>query len=221
MAVTLAIGGAGGRYLHKTGAVRVFFPGDEETGQRENTVIIFTSDHGESLGDHGLMYKGCRFYEGLVRVPLIFSRPGRIEASLQSDALVEMLDLSATLLDLAGVTIPDYFQGATLLPILTGQAEAGHHRNFVRSEYFDALDPYFTGGTGTFATMHRTRSHKLVVYHGKGVGELFDLEQDPWEFDNLWDNPGAAAIKHRMLAESFDAHVLLTTDVGSERIAPM
>jgi arylsulfatase A-like enzyme len=49
----------------------------EESGQRENTVIIFTSDHGESLGDHGLMYKGCRFYEGLVRVPLIFSWPGK------------------------------------------------------------------------------------------------------------------------------------------------
>ena len=47
-----------------------------QTGQRENTAIVFTSDHGEMLGDHGLLYKGCRFYEGLVRVPLIFSWPG-------------------------------------------------------------------------------------------------------------------------------------------------
>ena len=193
----------------------------EETGQRENTVIIFTSDHGESLGDHGLMYKGCRFYEGLVRVPLIFSWPGQIERDVRSDALVEMLDLSATLLELAGVDTPDYLQGASLMPILTGQANAGHHRNFVRSEYFDALDPHFTGGSGTYATMHRTRQHKLVIYHGKGVGELFDLESDPWEFNNLWDDPASAEVKHRLLAESFDAHVLLTTDVGSERIAPM
>ena len=72
----------------------------EESGQRENTVIIFTSDHGESLGDHGLMYKGCRFYEGLVRVPLIFSWPGNFIQNSQNNALVEMLDLSATLLNL-------------------------------------------------------------------------------------------------------------------------
>ena len=193
----------------------------DETGQRDNTVIVFTSDHGEALGDHGLMYKGCRFYEGLVRIPLIISWPGRFVADHQSDALVELLDLSATLLDIAGVEMPDYFQGASLRSILEGRDLSDCHRNFVRSEYFDALDPHFTGGSGTFATMHRTRTHKLCVYHGKGVGELFDLENDPWEHENLWDDPTHADLKHRLLAESFDAHVLLTTDVGSERIAPM
>ena len=193
----------------------------DETGQRENTVIIFTSDHGESLGDHGLMYKGCRFYEGLVRVPLIFSWPGRFLQGQPNHALVEMLDLSATLLDLSKVELPDYLQGISLLPILAGESDGTNHRNFVRSEYFDALDPQFTGGNGTYATMHRTRRYKLNVYHGKGVGELFDLETDPWEYENLWDNPTHADRKNQLLAESFDAHVLLTTDVGSERIAPM
>lgn len=193
----------------------------DETGQRDNTVIVFTSDHGESLGDHGLMYKGCRFYEGLVRVPLIFSWPRRFLKNQQSDALVEMMDLSATLLELSGVPLPDYFQGKSLLPILTGQSDASEHRNFVRSEYFDALDPHFTGGSGTYATMHRTQTHKLCVYHGKGVGELFDLANDPWEHRNLWDDPIHSKIKNQLIAESFDAHVLLTTDVGSKRIAPM
>jgi arylsulfatase A-like enzyme len=193
----------------------------EESGQRENTVIIFTSDHGESLGDHGLMYKGCRFYEGLVRVPLIFSWPGKFIQDSQNNSLVEMLDLSATLLNLASVDLPDYLQGISLLPILSGQAKSREHRDFVRSEYFDALDPHFTGGNGTYATMHRTRQHKLCVYHGKGVGELFDLDQDPWEHNNLWDSSVHSDIKNQLLAESFDAHVLLTTDVGSKRIAPM
>ena len=193
----------------------------DETGQRENTVIIFTSDHGESLGDHGLMYKGCRFYEGLVRVPLIFSWPGHFVENKKSDALVEMMDLSATLLELAGVPLPDYFQGKSLLSILSGNSDGNDHREFVRSEYFDALDPHFTGGNGTYATMHRTKSHKLCVYHGKGVGELFDLEKDPWEHENLWHDPEHSEIKNQLLAESFDAHVLLTTDVGSRRIAPM
>ena len=81
------------------------------------------------------------------------------------------------------------------------------------------MKPMFTGGT--YATMHRTRRYKLSVYHGKDVGELFDLENDPWEHDNLWDKPEHADLKHQLIAESFDAHVLLTTDVGSEWIAPM
>ena len=193
----------------------------DQTDQRENTVIIFTSDHGESLGDHGLMYKGCRFYEGLVRVPLIFSWPGHFVENIKSDALVEMMDLSATLLELAGAPLPDYFQGKSLLSILSGNSDGNDHREFVRSEYFDALDPHFTGGNGTYATMHRTKSHKLCVYHGKGVGELFDLEKDPWEHENLWHDQEHSDIKNQLLAESFDAHVLLTTDVGSRRIAPM
>ena len=111
----------------------------ERTGQRDNTVIIFTSDHGESLGDHGLLWKGCRFYEGLVRVPLIFSHPGHMKEDLRSDALVELVDMSATMLDLGGVDLPEAFQGRSLLPILTGESNPRYHRSFVRSEYYDAV----------------------------------------------------------------------------------
>lgn len=193
----------------------------DETGQRDNTVVIYTSDHGETLGDHGLMYKGCRFYEGLVRVPLVMSWPGRFEASLRSSALVELLDLTATVVELAGLQQPEYMQGRSLLPILRGEAPAESHREFVRSEYFDSLAPHFTGGSGTFGTMYRDRRYKLCVYHGHGLGELYDLHDDPWEFNNLWDDPAHERLKHELIHRSFDAHVLLTTDVGSERIAPM
>ncbi len=193
----------------------------DETGQRQNTVIIFTSDHGEALGDHGLFEKGCRFYEGLVRVPLIFQWPGHFAAPLRSAALVELIDLTATIVELAGLPQPDYMQGKSLLPILEGRVPSDRHRDFVRCEYFDALDSSFTGGTGTYATMYRDSRYKLSIYHGLGIGELYDLEDDPWEFNNLWDDPAADALKHRLIYESFDAHVLLTTDVGSRRIAPM
>jgi arylsulfatase len=193
----------------------------EQCGQAENTLIIFTSDHGETLGDHGLMYKGCRFYEGLVRVPLIFRWPGQVKAGLQSDALVELLDMSATMLDAAGVEIPDYFQGSSLLPILRGEASPDHFRESVRCEYFDALDTHFTGGYGAFATMYRRGNYKLSIYHGKELGELYDLENDPEEFNNLWDDEAHSELKNRLIFESFDQHVLLTTDVGSARIAPM
>jgi arylsulfatase A-like enzyme len=193
----------------------------DEAGQRDNTVIIFTSDHGEALGDHGLMFKGCRFYEGLVRVPLIFCWPREFRAGLISDALVELLDLTSTIMELSGLECPDYMQGKSLLPILQGDADPMVNRDFVRSEYFDALDPHFTGGSGTFGTMYRNRHYKLCLYHDKQLGELYDLATDPWEFDDLWDSPEHQAIKHQLIREAFDAHVVLTTDMGSRRIAPM
>ncbi len=193
----------------------------DDAGQTDNTVVIFTSDHGESLGDHGLMFKGCRFYEGLVRVPLIFRWPGKVKKNLQSDALVELLDLTSTVIEIAGLEQPEYMQGRSLLPILTGESAPMHHRDSVRCEYFDALHPHFTGGTGAFGTMYRRGTWKLVVYHGKGLGELYDLENDPQEFNNLWDDAKYAAIKAELVLESFEDHVVKTTDVGSERIAPM
>jgi len=193
----------------------------EKTGQRDNTVIIFTSDHGETLGDHGLMYKGCRFYEGLVRVPLIISWPGKFSKGVRANGLVELLDKAATILDLAQVPLPEYFQGKSLLPVLKGESDPNHIRDFVRSEYFDALAPFFTGGTGAFATMHRTDRYKLVVYHSINEGELYDLQEDPWEHKNLWDSAEHQDIRNQLILESFNAHVNLTTDVGSERIAPM
>jgi arylsulfatase A-like enzyme len=112
-------------------------------------------------------------------------------------------------------------QGRSLVPVLRGEQSGDHLRDFVRCEYFDALDPHFTGGSGTFATMHRTQRYKLTVYHGHGLGELYDLQEDPWEFNNLWDDPAHQAIRAQLIYESFDAHVTLTTDVGSRRIAPM
>ncbi|MCH7919152.1 MAG: sulfatase-like hydrolase/transferase [Planctomycetes bacterium] len=193
----------------------------EDSGQADNTVIIFTSDHGEMLGDHGLLQKGCRFYEGLVRVPLIVSWPGHFQQNRQSNGLVELLDLSATLLDIAAVEVPDYHQGRSLLPVLRGEADGNKLRSSVRCEYFDALDPQFTGGTGTFATMYHDGRYKLSLYHDHHLGELYDLQHDPWEFEDLFNSANHQAIKHRLIAESFDQHVILTTQVGAKRIAPM
>jgi arylsulfatase len=193
----------------------------DATGQRDNTIIIFTSDHGEMLGDHGLLKKGCRFYEGLVRVPLIISWPGHFVADVQCDGLTELLDLSATLLDLTGIEIPAYHQGQSLRPVLEGKNSSDDLRKSVRCEYFDALDPAFTGGDGCFATMYRDARYKLSVYHDKDLGELYDLKEDPWEHNDLWHDPDSQEIKHRLIAESFNQHVLLTSDVGSKRIAPM
>ena len=185
----------------------------EASGQRENTIVIFTSDHGEMLGDHGLMWKGCRFYEALVHVPLIFSWPRHLEAGLRSDALVELTDIVPTLLDALSLPIPGHVQGKSLLPILTGQAPPHTHRATVRSEYHDALDrPH-----ASHANMLFDGRLKLVVYHGHNVGELYDLHEDPHEFVNLWDDPGAQGIKYGLMKRLFDA-VMLATDEGQPRV---
>ena len=190
----------------------------EESGQRENTIVIFMSDHGEMLGDHGLLLKGCRFYEGLVRVPLIISWPGQVQQGLVSDALVELTDLAPTILEVCGLPVPERMQGKSLLPILTGQADPGRHRDFVRCEFYQALNPdHRPEFEGSYATMIRDNRYKLVVYHGHDIGELFDLETDPGEFDNLWDDPAYADIRFRLLKQNFDA-LAFAVDVGPPQV---
>jgi arylsulfatase len=185
----------------------------EETGQRENTLVIFTSDHGEMLGDHGLRLKGCRFYEGAVHVPLIVSWPGHVQQGLVSDALVELADLVPTLSDIVGLpTAPDV-AGLSLWPILRGDADPHTHHPFVRCEYHDTLN----GLPPSHANMIYDGRHKLVVYHGHEVGELYDLNQDPQEFHNLWDCSAHAAVRWELNKTSFDA-VMLATDPGQPRI---
>jgi arylsulfatase len=182
-------------------------------GQRENTIVVFMSDHGEMLGDHGLLLKGCRFYEGAVHIPLIISWPGRFCRGLRSRALVELTDLVPTLLETIGLPIPADVQGRSLLPILTGQADPSLHRQFVRSEYHDALDR----PNASHANMIFDGRYKLVVYHGHQIGELYDLQKDPGEFCNLWRDPDMLSLKHDLTKCLFDA-VMLATDEGQARV---
>ena len=185
----------------------------EETGQRENTLMIFTSDHGEMLGDHGLRLKGCRFYEGAVHIPLVISWPGHLRAGVRSEALVELTDLVPTLLDAAGLTTPPDLHGRSLFPLLSGQADTHAHREFVRCEYHDALmRPY-----ASHANMIFDGRYKLAVYHGRDIGELYDLQEDPHEFHNLWADPGYAEARFRLMKRIFDA-VMLATDDGQPRV---
>jgi arylsulfatase A-like enzyme len=198
----------------------------DAAGQTADTLVIFTSDHGEMLGDHGLVRKGCRFYEGLVRVPLILRWPARFPGGRESQELVELTDLAPTLLDAAGLEAPAWMVGRSLLPSAAGRADPSQERQAVRCEYFDALAPQVLraghdGHDGSYATMYRDRRYKLVVYHGHGLGELYDLDADPHEFDNRWDDADYGQIKEQLLIASFDASIRAAVDVGSKRIGPM
>jgi choline-sulfatase len=197
----------------------------ERTGQRENTVVVFMSDHGEMLGDHGLLQKGCRFYEGLVRVPLIVSHPRQFETGHTSDALVELADVAPTLLESCGVdgsTTAERFggmAGESLVPLLEGRGRAGEHRSAVRCEYYHALNPDASGRDPDvrFGTMLRTDGYKLVVYHGHDTGELFDLEADPHEFENRWDDPDYRDVREELLRRNFD-RLALAVDRGPAQV---
>lgn len=188
----------------------------EEIGQLDNTLIIFHSDHGEQLGDHGLLLKGCRFFEGLVHVPLIFCWAREIKSGIKSDALVELVDIAPTVLEAAGIDIPYDMQGKSLMPLLRGDVDPHHHKDSVVTEFNDALGSA-EFSLPTHATMNFDGRYKTVVYHGNGFGELFDLEQDPGEFENLWDDPGSQDLRHALLHKHLDA-VMATSDAGIERV---
>jgi arylsulfatase A-like enzyme len=186
----------------------------EETGQRERTIILFMSDHGEMLGDHGLYLKGPHFYESSVHVPLVFSWPDRFQQNLRADGLIELVDLAPTLLAAAGEPVPASMQGQSLLPILSGEHDPTEHRDYVYCEYYNAWTHH-----RSYGTMMRTRDQKIVVYHGVEDGELYDLARDPDEFNNLYDQPDHAELRHQLLKRAFDASVF-TMDPLPERLGP-
>ena len=187
----------------------------DATGQRENTIVIFMSDHGEMCGDHGLYWKGAYFYEALVHVPLIVSCPSLFQQGLKCDALVELADIAPTLMEAAGLEVPYFMQGRSFYGILTGEADPHHFKEAVYSEFYHCL-------TGTHedvdATMYFDGRYKLVCYHGRPWGELYDLEADPNEFHNLWDDPEYSLRRAELIQKSFDNAVLDNMDNSMHRV---
>ena len=148
-------------------------------------------------------------------MPLIVSCPGKVRAGVVSDALVEMVDLAPTLLEAAGMPVPTFMQGRSLLGLLRGAAPADEHKPHVVAEYNDALGSARVA-TPTHASMYFDGRYKSVVYHNLGLGELFDLEADPGEFDDLWDRRSAAELRGDLLRRHFDA-MMATSSAGVER----
>lgn len=188
----------------------------ESRGLLDNTVVIFTSDHGEMLGDHGLLYKGCRFFEGLVHVPLIMSGPG-IEAGQRRKALVETIDIAPTLLEYAGIDQNHDMQGQSLSPVLGKGVD--FHKETVVTDFNDSVATS-EAKDDTQASMTFDGRYKVVVYHSHpGLGELFDLQDDPNEFTCRWDDPEYQTLKAELLQRHMD-RMMGTICAGPER-APM
>ncbi|MEG0942568.1 MAG: sulfatase-like hydrolase/transferase [Angelakisella sp.] len=174
----------------------------EQTGQINDTLIIFTSDHGENLGDHGMYLKGPYFYENNVHVPLIMACPSQIPSGRVSDALVELVDLAPTICDAANIPCEPGMQGRSLWPLLTGSAELNHHRDSVYCEYYNANIKH--RNPLAFTTMVFDGRYKLVRVHDRSktvdcLGELYDLAVDPTETINCFQSPDYQNVKIQML----------------------
>lgn len=184
----------------------------EEAGRLENAVIIFTSDHGDCLGDHGLIQKWAP-YEEVTRVPLIISAPQRFSGGRRIDALVQLFDLGPTILELAGAPLDESFEAMSLNPALEGSEFAG--RDYVFCE--QGRDGNFTGAD--YLTMIRSRTHKLVSFADKPYGQLFDLEADPHERLNLWDAEKAEPVKRKLSHALLEWHIQSTVRTRAVRRA--
>jgi arylsulfatase A-like enzyme len=186
----------------------------DESGQADNTIVIFMSDHGEMLGDHGIYLKGPYFYDCLTRVPLMIRWPGHYKAGEKVDALVELIDLAPTLLEAAGIPIPSAMQGRSLTGLLTGETD--EHRESVYTEFLDANASY---AIPPMLTSVRTTKYKLSLCDKPRAGELYDLEKDPGEFNNVWDDPHYRDTREMML-ELLVARMIEATDPSPERHVP-
>ena len=180
----------------------------EETGLSENTIVIYTSDQGFFLGDHGWFDK--RFmYEESFQMPFLIQYPNEIQAGTHCENMVSNVDFAPTFLDFAGLPTPTYMQGKSIRPLLNGDpssdwTEIAYHRYWMHRD--DNHNAYAHYGI-------RNQRYKLIYWYNEGFSlpgtnhggearewELFDCEKDPWEVFNLYDDPKYQAVVKEMTA---------------------
>lgn len=167
-----------------------------QLGIAEDTIVIYASDHGDWLGDHGLLLKGPMPYEGLQRVPLIVWG-AQVPRGQVVDDPVSTLDIGATCIDFAGVERPEHWHSRSIVPVLEGK----ERREFAYNEW--DLNASRCGVELKLRTA-RTRTHKLTLELISGTGELYDLEGDPYETTNRFDDPAMHNVQ-RELTDMIDS----------------
>lgn len=157
----------------------------------EDTIVLFTSDHGDMLGSHGQRLKR-KPWEESIRVPGILRYPRRVKAGRRLDALLSHVDVAPTLLALCGIAVPPAMQGSDLSPVVLGQADQGPD-----SVYFQIFVPF--AGDGTPHPWRGVRTADAMYARARsGPWVLYDLAHDPYEQTNLAADPAHAALRARM-----------------------
>jgi arylsulfatase A-like enzyme len=167
----------------------------QDEGLAEDTLVVFTSDHGDWLGDHGLVLKGPMFYEGLLRVGLILRGPGVPAAQVVADP-VSTIDLAATFGDYAGVPVAAALHSRSLRPLVEDVSARDNTRGHAFTEW--RLAPSRCGVALDLRGV-RTREAKLTLELGSGSGELYDLRDDPHECVNRFDEPAARGLRDELM----------------------
>ena len=161
----------------------------KEQGIADDTLVILVADHGLSLNDHFQWRHGPFLFDEVTNIPMIARLPGGASGEVREE-LVESVDLMPTILDVVGVAQPAGVQGRSIAPILHGEAGA-RGRGSVLLQEREAPDLAARGLDPARITQWAVRTHdwKLIHYPGESFGELYDLRNDPAEFDNLWADP--------------------------------
>ena len=180
----------------------------DETGLAENTIVIYSSDQGFYLGDHGWYDKRWMFEESL-EMPFLIRWPGVLNAGIESEALIQNIDYAPTFLDVAGAEIPDEMQGRSLVPLLKDQGKPS-------ASWRDAIYyAYYENAAVHNVPVHdgvRTDRYKLMFFPRNRSWNLFDLEADPQELRSVHDDPAYAAVlsglqkRYRDLREFYDVN---------------
>ncbi len=170
----------------------------DRLGVAENTLVVFTTDHGHFLGQHGLIAKGPFHFEDMLRIPFVVRCPGQVEAGRVSDALQCQVDLPTTFLAASGIDVPGGMQGVDQLAVWRGETESA--REWILCE--NRHQP-----SAVHLRTLVTDRYKITVYRQYEYGELFDLYEDPYERKNLWDSPEHQLLKSELLLRFLQAEM--------------
>jgi arylsulfatase A-like enzyme len=155
----------------------------DDNNLTNNTIIIYSSDQGFYLGEHG-WYDKRWMYEESLHMPLLISYPGEIKSGIVTDELVQNIDFAPTLLDIAGIPVPGEMQGKSLISILSGDLEKPF-RNEIYYHYYEYPGVHMVQKHNGI----RTERYKLIHFYEQDIWELYDLESDPMEINNIANDP--------------------------------
>ena len=184
----------------------------DERGIADNTIVVYTSDQGFYLGEHGWFDK--RFmYEESFRTPMLMKYPKMIKPGTSASLLTQNVDFASTFLELAGIDIPEEIQGVSLVPLFEGDGEAENWRTSLYYHYYEFPSIHM-------AKRHvgvRTDRYKLIYFYNDiEEFELYDLENDPYEMNNLYDHPEYSAVLNSMKMELDSLMIMYKEDAKSE-----
>jgi uncharacterized sulfatase len=162
----------------------------EKLGLAEDTIVVFTTDHGHFFGQHGLQAKGGFHYEDLIKLPFIVRYPNKIPSGSVSPAMQSLVDLAPTFLSFCDIPIPSTMTGSDQKLVWLGEREQA--RDHVICEFRHEA-------TTIHQKTYVDKRYKITVYYNQSYGELFDLQNDPLEVKNLWNDPTYSNLKSTLL----------------------